>query len=297
MLRRRFSLPAKGDFLDSELCTIAAPHFTIEGRSRAGHETWFRVRELGIALDIGRCPDVLVAVPNIFVTHAHLDHALGIPFYAGQRKLQRIGGGRIFVPSEALPDFRELMAVHERLEGTTYNLELIGLAAGESRRISRGLEVRAHAATHRVPARAYEFIDVRHHLRPEYSGLDSDALARLRQAGTEVAEEYRRSVLFYTGDTDRGVLENNRDLFRAEVLMIECSFIAEEHLGAAAAYRHIHFDDIAEFAEMFENELIVLTHFSRRYDRAEIRDLLRRRCPAVLRDRIRLALGGGVQEL
>jgi len=51
-----------------------------------------------------------------------------------------------------------------------------------------------------------------------------------------------------------------------------------------------NFDDIAEFADRFTNQMIVLTHFSRRYSREEIRDTLRRRCPAVLRDRIRLAL-------
>ena len=46
----------------------------------------------------------------------------------------------------------------------------------------------------------------------------------------------------------------------------------------------------ARFAERFENQLMVLTHFSRRYGRAEIRDEIARRCPAVLRDRLRLAL-------
>jgi ribonuclease Z len=282
---------------DSDYCTIAAPHFTIEGRSRAGHETWFRIRELGIALDIGRCPDVIVGLANVFVSHAHLDHAVGIPFYAGQRKLHRMDGGRVFVPAEAAEDFRELMAIHERLEGTPYNIEIAGIAADEVVRISRGLEVRAHAATHRVPARAYEVIEVRHHLRAEYSGLDSAELARLRRDGVEVAEEYRRPLLFYTGDTDRGMLETNAALFRAEVLMIECSFIEDEHLDRAAAYRHIHFDDLAEFAETFENELIVLTHFSRRYGRREIREGIRRRCPAVLRDRIRLALPEEWQKL
>jgi len=282
---------------DSDYCTIAAPHFTIEGRSRAGHETWFRIRELGIALDIGRCPDVIVGVPNVFVTHAHLDHAVGIPFYAGQRKLHRIDGGRVFVPSEAADDFRALMALHERLEGTPYDITIAGIAPDEVVRISRTLEVRAHAATHRVPARAYEFIDVRHHLRAEFAGRDSTEIAQLRAQNVEVAEEYRRAVLFYTGDTDRGILEKNAAIFRAEVLMIECSFITDEHLDRAARYRHIHFDDLAEFAEKFENELIVLTHFSRRYERRDIRDGIRRRCPAVLRDRIRLALPDEYQRL
>jgi ribonuclease Z len=282
---------------DSDYCTIAAPHFTIEGRSRAGHETWFRIRELGIALDIGRGPDELVGIANVLVSHAHLDHASGIPFYAGQRKLHRMDGGRVFVPAEAADDFRALMALHERLEGTPYDIEIAGIAAGELVRISRGLEVRAHAAPHRVPARAYEVIEVRHHLRAEYSGLDAAEIARLRRDGVDVAEEYRRSLLFYTGDTDRGILETNRELFRAEVLMIECSFIEDAHRDRAPAYRHIHFDDIAEFAETFENELIVLTHFSRRYDREEIRNGIRRRCPAVLRDRIRLALPAAYQWL
>ena len=75
----------------------------------------------------------------------------------------------------------------------------------------------------------------------------------------QVDEEYRRSILFYTGDTDRGILEQNEAIFRSEVLMIECSFIAEGHQERAAKYRHIHFDDIAEFAERFQNDLVVLT--------------------------------------
>ena len=77
--------------------------------------------------------------------------------------------------------------------------------------------------------------------------------------------------------------------------MIECSFVADGHQDRAATYRHIHFDDIAEFADRFRNQMIVLTHFSRRYSREEIHDELRRRCPAVLRDRIRLALPAAVQ--
>ena len=51
--------------MSSERVLIQTEHLTIEGRSRAGHETWFRVRELGVALDIGRCPDEIIAVPDI----------------------------------------------------------------------------------------------------------------------------------------------------------------------------------------------------------------------------------------
>ena len=279
--------------MSRDVATIHTDHLTIEGRSRAGHETWFRVRELGVGLDIGRCPDALVAVPNIFVTHAHLDHAAGIPYYAGQRRLQGLEGGRVFVPSEAADDVRALMAIHERLEGIDYEIEIVGMSPGQAMPISRAHSVRAHAATHRVPARAWEFLEIRHHLKPELAGHDGSAIAALRRGGTVVQDESEHPILFYTGDTDRGILEQNDAVYRAEVLMIECSFVGERHQDRAAAYRHIHFDDIVEFSGRFENEVIVLTHFSRRYSAREIRDAIRRRAPASLRDRLRLALPEG----
>lgn len=283
--------------VDRDHFLLPTEHFTIEGRSRAGHETWFRIRELNLALDIGRCPDALVPVPHVFVTHAHLDHALGVPFYAGQRRLSRVGGGRVYVPQEAADDFRQLMDIHERLEGTSYDIEIVGVAAGERVVLGRTLAARGHRATHRVAARAYEVLQRRHHLKPEYAGLSGPELAALRQDGVAIMDELEVPLLFYTGDTDRGILETADALFRAEVLMIECSFVADGHQGHAAQYRHIHIDDLADFAEKFQNRIILLTHFSRRYSNDEIVQLLRRRCPAVLRDRIRLALPEPWQKL
>ena len=141
-----------------------------------------------------------------------------------------------------------------------------------------------------VAARAYEFCETRHHLRREFAGRDGAELARLRNEGAQLHDQEEVSLLFYTGDTDRGILEQNEALYKSEVLMIECSFIADGHQGHAAQYRHIHFDDIAEFADRFENRFVVLTHFSRRYSRAEVAETIERRCPAVLRDRIRLVV-------
>jgi ribonuclease Z len=275
---------------DRDFCRLQTEHLLIEGRSRAGHETWFRVRDLGIALDIGRGPDPVIAMPHVFVTHAHLDHAAGIPFYAGQRRLQRLDRGTVYVPAEAADDVRALLAIQTRLTGAELDIEVRGLATGEELAFSRTHLVRAHAAPHRVAARGYEFIERRHHLREEFMGLERDEILRLRREGVKVDEEYRRSILFYTGDTDRGLLESNDALFQSEVLMIECSFLAEGHQERAARYRHIHIDDIAEFAERYENQTIILTHFSRRYSNEEIRDYARRRLPVVLRERVRLAL-------
>ncbi|HEV2719160.1 MAG TPA: MBL fold metallo-hydrolase, partial [Thermoanaerobaculia bacterium] len=59
--------------------------------------------------DLGRGPDAAIGVSNVFVSHAHLDHAVGIPFYAGQRQLHQLAGGRIWVPAAAAGGFRDIL--------------------------------------------------------------------------------------------------------------------------------------------------------------------------------------------
>lgn len=248
------------------------------------------MRELGLSLDIGRCPDILVGLPHVFVTHAHLDHALGIPFYAAQRGLQRLPPGTVHIPAETVDDFAALMKLHEKLEGTTYDLNLHGMAPGDRVKLRRDLVAIAHRATHRVPANAYEFVELRHKLKPEFASFAEAELAELRRGHVSLVDESEHPILFYTGDTDRGILETTPAMFRAEVLVIECSFTLAEHRDRAERYRHIHVEDLYDFAESFENRLIVLSHFSLRYSPAEIQQYVSESCPAVLRDRIRLAL-------
>jgi ribonuclease Z len=254
--------------IDKDFFILDAGDFRIEGRSRSGHETYYRIRELGIALDIGRCPDLIVGAPQVFITHAHVDHCAGIAFYGAQRHLQRMPVGRLYVPAEAADGVREILALHQRLANSHWTeVEVVGLGLGDAVPIPRGREVRVHRASHRVDTNAYEVRDG------------------------------ERSLLFYTGDTDRELLERNETMFRSEVLIIECSFLEDGDQERAAKYRHIHFDDIADFAERFENRLVVLSHFSRRYSRSEIRDEIARRCPAVLRERLRLALPEAYQRV
>lgn len=273
-----------------ERAFIDAGRFTIEGRSRAGNETWFLIRELGVAFDIGRCPDPLVGLPRIFVTHAHLDHSLGIPFYFAQRNLLGLPCGNVYVPAAAAEDFDALMAIHERLEGFRYEYRIEGLRPGAVVALRRGLAVRVHAASHRVPANAYEVVEIRKKLLPEYSALSGLEIAELRRSGTSVTKNEEVSLVFYTGDTDKAILATSVEMFRSAVLMVECSFTGPDDQDRAKMYRHIHIDDLYEVADRFENELIVLTHFSLRDSAQEIHSRLSRGCPAVLRDRIRLAL-------
>jgi ribonuclease Z len=270
--------------------SIETPRFTIQGSSRAGVESWYRVKELGIALDLGRCPDNLVGVARIALTHAHIDHAAGVPFYAAQRKLQRLDPGTVYVPAASLEGFRALIAAHERLENTTYQINLVGIAPGEEIELRKDLVLRAHAASHPIPSNAYEFLERRNRLRSELRGLAPGEIERLRATGEEVSEPTEASILFYTGDTDRRIFETCEAIFKAEVLLVECSFTWDEDRERAHRYSHIHIDDIADVAGRFENKMVVLTHFSLRDSREEIEREVRSRLPAPLMERVRFML-------
>ena len=275
-------------------CTISTSRFTIEGSSRAGRETWFRIKELDVALDIGRCPEPLIRVPQILLSHAHLDHAAGIPFYGNQRRLLRLGEGTIYVPAENAEQYRQLMRLHEEIEETEYPLTFVGLAEGDEIKLKRDLFVRVHRSSHRVPTNAYELLScaagvpvpVSNSDDYERAGEDTSSISRFR-GGTRGTG---KSVLYYTGDTDRKTLDQVEAIYRAEVLIIECSFTGKGDEERAERYRHIHSSDIFDRADQFENEIIVLSHFSLRNSPAEIHNLISRRAPEKLRPRLRLAL-------
>jgi len=269
---------------------IETPRFTVEGVSRAGVETWYRIKEFGVVLDIGRCPDPLVGTSHVFISHAHLDHSLGIPFYAAQRKLNGLEPGVVYVPVENLADYEELIRIHERLQNTRYQLTLVGLGLGDVVDLRRDLAVRIHRASHRVVTNAFEFVERRSKLRAAFSNLTSPEIRTRRERGDSIFDDLEIPLLFYTGDTDRGIFETSEALFRAQVLIIECTFTHDDDHPRAERYAHIHIDDIVNVADRFENDVVILSHFSLRDSREEIASEVERRLPSSLMKRVRLML-------
>jgi ribonuclease Z len=265
---------------------VEAAGIPIEGRSSAGHESFYRLPTLRSALEIGRCPQELVAVPNVFVTHAHLDHAAGIATYASQRTLHGMATGRVFVPAAAAPGFRKIVDIHRELEGVDrYRAEIEGVEPGDAVRLRSDLEVRAIAGRHRVATAGFTFWELRRKLRPEYADLRPEEIARLRRGGADVAGPVDRMLLAYPGDSGVGIFDAAPEILRARVLLLECTFLRPGEEERARRYGHLHLSDIAARAAEFRNEAVVLTHFSARYPRGEIFDRVAE-LPSPLRERV-----------
>ena len=256
--------------------SVEAAGIPIEGVSIAGHESFYKLPTFRTLLEFGRAPDDTVGYANICVTHGHLDHAAGLAHHASRRRLADLPPARVFVPKPAVDDVRAWVAACERLENVRYEIELVPAQPGDRVTLRNDLELTVLPGRHRVPTVGYLFSEVKQKLLDELAGRSGEEIAALRKQGTSVTRREEVPLLAYTGDCGREIFDAVPQLTKARVLLIECSFVLREDVGRAREYAHIHLDDLVERADLFENEAIVLTHFSLRYRVDEIREALRR---------------------
>jgi ribonuclease Z len=271
--------------------SIQVGDLRLEGVSRAGTETWLRVHPPGLAFDAGRGALPLAGARDLFLSHGHLDHALGVPYVLSQRSLHQHAGTRVFCPAPTAADLAAFVAAAARLENAHYDFELVGLEPGQRVEVGKGMAVEAFAGDHVVPSLGYHLIRRKRRLRPELAGLERDELLARREAGEEITETLDELALSYVGDAGPAVFATEPRLFTTEVLVVECTFVGDELRDKGARYKHLHVDDLAAHAGRFENRAIVLTHLSRRHRRSELLAEVRRRMPEVA-DRVHVLLGG-----
>ncbi len=133
----------------------------------------------------------------------------------------------------------------------------------------------AHATAHTVPSLGYIVWERRKKLKAEYRELRGEQIRDIRLSGVEVSEESRLPRLAYLGDSRPEGLDNNPDMYRAEILIAEMTFVAPSHRkDKIHKHGHMHLDDIVQRRDRFKNEQIIFAHFSTRYHARQIRDFV-----------------------
>jgi ribonuclease Z len=221
----------------------------------------------------------LVQIDEIYITHLHADHYLGIPgllktydLHDRQRPLRILGP----------PGLRDLFVAIRRIVGrVAYPLELVELVAGEPV-THDGYEVRGFPVAHRVTAYGYALVEA---TRP--GRFDPQAAARLGvasgpdygrlQRGEEVpagdgsmvrpeqvigeARPGRKVVI--SGDTTPTEMTKVA-AHGAELLVHDGSF-ADEETERAAETGHSTARQAAELARSADVAMLALVHISSRY--------------------------------
>ena len=268
---------------------VEAGPYTIEGMSLGGVYTTLRLPQLKVLLDVGMPVRAFAGTDHIFLSHGHGDHAGSLPALLGIRGLlHEKKPPKVYVPTPIAEPLQRAVAAMEELQRHSLGFECIPMDPGDEVQLRSDLHVRAFRTHHPVPSLGYLFFDRVAKLRPRFADLPGAEIARRRRAGDpELFDVAERHEVAYATDTLIRVLDTSPFIRRARVLILECTFLDERKtLEASRAGCHIHLDEILERAADFENEHIVLMHFSQLYEPGEIRTILAKRCPPELLDRI-----------
>jgi ribonuclease Z len=250
---------------------------TLEGVSRAGDETWFRVHPPGLALDVGRGAPELTGARDIFLSHGHLDHVSGLPWLLSQRALLGLPGPRVFCPEATAGPLAAWLLATERVDRGRYGHEILGLGPGDRVDVGRDLTVEAFATDHGVPSLGYHLVRHDSRLRPELQGLGPDEILQKKKSGEGIEEAFETLWLSYCGDSGEAVFDLEPRLFESRILLIECTFLEDDDLDRARRYRHLHLEDLVCRKAEFRNEHLVLHHLSRRHREKDLARAARRR--------------------
>lgn len=262
---------------------------TIEGYSRAAVQSYWRIPELKLGFDLGASPWAFMATQTYFVTHAHLDHLAAIPVYVARRRMMKMEPPTIYLPAEVVENVQRVLHAWQRLDRGRMVCNLIGVNPGDEIELSREHVVTVFATKHTVPSVGYVVWDRRKKLRPDLVGQPESEIRDRRLAGEEVTHEVRFPLVCYVGDSAPAGLDGYPPVYEAQILITEMTFFRPEHRKEKIhKFGHTHIDDLIERADRFKNELIILTHFSTRYQDKQVQAAVEQRLPASLRERVKL---------
>jgi ribonuclease Z len=264
---------------------------TIEGYSRAAVQTYWRVPELKVGFDLGVQPWSFMGTPTWFLSHCHLDHAAALPVYVARRRMMKMEPPKIYAPEPAIAALDRLLRVWERLDRGRMRCDLRGVKPGDEVELSREHVVSVFPTKHTIPSLGFLVWERRKKLKEEFQHLSGNEIRDRRMAGVEVTREIRLPLVAFLGDTAPEGLDAFPAIYQAQIVILELTFIAPSHRkDKIHKFGHTHLDDLIERAPLFQNELIIASHFSTRYGPDRIRQLVERRIPDRLRDKLRLWL-------
>ena len=262
---------------------------TIEGYSRAAVQTCWRLNELKILFDVGIQPWDFMGTPTAFISHAHLDHIAALPAYVSRRRMMKMDPPVIYLPDTAVDAAWEMLQTVRKLDRGTMPCELIGLLPGDQIDISREYVVTALPTTHTIDSVGFVVHQRRHKLKPEFQNLDGQQIKEKKLAGVEITKEMRIPLIAYTGDTSPKGLDQNPVFYESKILISEMTFVAPEHRkDKIHKHGHMHVDDYRARQDQFQNELIIASHLSTRYNVSQVKKFVAKALPDALDGRLKL---------
>jgi ribonuclease Z len=281
--------------------TLRLDGLTLAGFSISGLATYVQVPELDLCFDMGECPLSSLSLNHVLLTHAHGDHSRCMMRHWHLRRM--IGIARpatYYLPEEIRAQFEHLVRAEGLFEGVSEaDIELpqlVGLVPGQRADLPQrpDLRIGAFPVTHRVPSLGYTIYARKKKLLPEYAQLSGPEIAALRKSGTVVQADVEHPLVTFIGDCIGASLVEQGHIWASNVVIIEATFLEPGEEATAADKMHTHLGEVVAALEALGDRVlakhIVLKHFSMKYPRDRVPEIVAAAIPERFRDRIRILL-------
>jgi len=261
----------------------------VDAISVGGLRTCIQLPEMNLAFDMGCCPPSSVSRRTVLFTHAHTDHMASVVLHCATRDLTGMKPPQYVIPPENAEAFGELFAVWRRLDRSSLPCSIHPVGPRGEFPLSRGLIARPVRAYHRVAAQGYVISQRKKKLKAQWLGKSHTEIRDARLSGVEITDSVESIEVAFTGDSRIEILDKNPEMYKAKLLMMEVTFIDEKvPVERARSQGHIHLDEVIARADHFENEAILFTHLSARYDAHRAEAVIQARLPEHLASRVTL---------
>jgi ribonuclease Z len=250
------------------------PPYRVQGISVAGEQTVVQIPELDVSFDIGMCPRIALSSPYVALSHGHMDHVGGLPYYFSQRMFQKMGVGTCICHPALAEPIQAMMRSWVALEAQQTPHQIIALEPDQQIEVKNNIHLRAIEVSHAAGSLAYALVERRSKLRPEYLDLPQERLRELKSQGVQITRALEIPLVAYTGDTEFGPSLFRDEFSAAKIVICECTFFEPDHQSRAKIGKHLHVEDLAKLLEAWQADAVVLVHLSRRTNLVTARQLL-----------------------
>lgn len=257
------------------------------GNSQAGQGTSLLCPELKVAFDVAFGLPYLLPARDYFISHAHMDHAGGIPYLISLKNLMAQPPPRFFVPPSMVEPMQRILKAWQEMEGHTYNFELCGVTPGEWISLNNAVGARPFTTVHRVPSQGYTLFQIKKQLHPQYRNLQREDLLQLKSQGKAIETVVHEPWISFTGDTQIEFLDQEEWVRRSRLLVMEVTYIdSSKSVTQAREWGHIHIEEFLERLKTLSCERVLLIHLSARHKTSDLVQLLRHRLPSDWQGRV-----------